>query len=156
MQTYEIAPDESMEILVRTLSRMVRRDKDLVLVIPAGVNPFSGVESVSKLKGVLRSYDARLQVQAADPAVAALFQEAGIPVSPLAAGGRPAPQAPAPQAPAPAPPPPQAAAPRPPTSPLPFPAPATPPQPAIQHFVPSAQDARPGPQAGPQGGGDLP
>ncbi|HEX6607507.1 MAG TPA: carboxymuconolactone decarboxylase family protein [Chloroflexia bacterium] len=135
MQTYEIAPDESMEMLVRTLSRMVRRDKDLVLVIPPGVNPFTGVESVTKLKGVMRSYDARLQVQAADPAVAALFQEAGIPVSPLTAQAL-------------APPPPQAAAPRPPAGPLPFPAPANPPQPAVQHFVPSDQ--------APQRGGDLP
>jgi alkylhydroperoxidase/carboxymuconolactone decarboxylase family protein YurZ len=146
MQTYEIAPDESMEMLVRTLSRMVRRDKDLVLVIPAGVNPFAGVESVSKLKGVMRSYDARLQVQAADPAVAALFQEAGIPVSPLTANTPLAPQAPAPQA----------AAPRPPANPRPIPAPATPPQPAIPHVVPSGQDTPPAAQAGPGGAGDLP
>ena len=146
MQTYEIAPDESMEMLVRTLSRMVRRDKDLLLVIPAGVNPFAGVESVSKLKGVLRSYDARLQVQAADPVVAALFQEAGIPVSPLAAGGPPAPQPPAPQA----------TAPRPPAPPVPFPAPAPPPQSTIQHFVPHAQDTHPAAPSGPGGGGDLP
>jgi len=54
MQTYEIAPDESMEMLVRTLSRMVRRDKDLVLVIPAGVNPFAGVESVSTARAMAR------------------------------------------------------------------------------------------------------
>jgi alkylhydroperoxidase/carboxymuconolactone decarboxylase family protein YurZ len=143
MQTYEIAPDESMEMLVRTLSRMVRRDKDLVLVIPAGVNPFTGVESVTKLKGVMRSYDARLQVQAADPAVAALFQEAGIPVSPLAA------QAPAPPAP-------QAAAPRPPAGPLPFPAPANPPQPPVQHFVPSGQSAPPEGPAWPGPDSNLP
>jgi hypothetical protein len=89
MQTYEIAPDESMESLVRSLSRAARKDKDIVLVIPAGVNPFSGIESVSKLNGVLRSYDARLQVQAGDPSVVALFREAGLTAGPLegAAGG---------------------------------------------------------------------
>ncbi len=87
MQTYEIAPDESMETLVRSLSRAVRKDKDVVLIIPAGINLFSGGgEGISKLGAIMRSYDARLQVQAADPSVVDLFRNAGLKAGPLEAG----------------------------------------------------------------------
>ena len=34
---------------------------------------------MQKLSGVLRSYDARMRVQAGDPAVVKLFQQAGFP-----------------------------------------------------------------------------
>ncbi|MDQ2805703.1 MAG: hypothetical protein M3Z04_02090, partial [Chloroflexota bacterium] len=87
MQTYEIPPDESMETLVRSLSRAVRKDKDLVLVVPAGNTLFSGTgaESIGKLGSIMRSYDARLQVQAADPNVVELFRAAGLKAGPLEA-----------------------------------------------------------------------
>ena len=127
MQTYEIPPDESMETLVRSLSRAVRKDKDLVLVVPAGNTLFSagGAESIGKLGGIMRSYDARLQVQAADPSVVALFRAAGLQAGPLAAGSVTAPIA-APQYP-PAPAPLQyTAAPAPPTPSPPVPAPPAP------------------------------
>ena len=103
MQTYEIAPDESMETLVRSLSRAVRKDKDLVLVIPAGNTLFGsgGAESIGKLGSIMRSYDARLQVQAADPSVVELFRAAGLKAGPLEANSAaPAAPAAAPQYPA--------------------------------------------------------
>lgn len=127
MQTYEIPPDESMETLVRSLSRAVRKDKDLVLVVPAGNTLFSagGAESIGKLGGIMRSYDARLQVQAADPSVVELFRAAGLQAGPLAAGSGAAPAA-APQA-ATAPAPRQyTAAPAPPTPSPPVPVPPAP------------------------------
>jgi alkylhydroperoxidase/carboxymuconolactone decarboxylase family protein YurZ len=99
MQTYEVAPGESLETLLREISRVARRDREITLVLPPGVNPFAGPEAVKQLDGVIRNYDARLQVQAADPAVVSLFQRAGVAAGLLrgAGNGPPAPPAAGPE-----------------------------------------------------------
>jgi hypothetical protein len=98
MQTYEVTTDETLENLVRNLSRAVRKDKDTILLIPAGVNPFrDSPETIGKIYGLMRNYDARLKVQTADPALAEQFRAVGLTAGPIEAAAAPAP---APAAPA--------------------------------------------------------
>ncbi len=101
MQTYEIAPGESLDYVAQAMRLLAQEDPEMLIRVPLNADPIDGPYAAERLHSALLGVTTRVLVQAADPQTVAWLQEAGFEAEPLLGGMPPAPPPP-PAAPAPA------------------------------------------------------